>query len=192
MLLKSIKGSQQTFSQRHINMIVNECAHRQPPGRLETTWGLRFDAAARVGRGPRPSVELLRGNAMAIQPTPSGPAGSAPSALEQELAKLRQLSHDDHNRRDSQRWPVELPLDGWLELDDDASAPIPVVLMDLSSGGVAVVLRSGSPVRTGQRGRLITQAHGGGCGARPVRCCWLRLQDDLLTVGLAFEPDAAT
>lgn len=118
--------------------------------------------------------------------THSGPSPE----LEQEFSKLRQLSNGDREQRASQRWPVELPLDGWLDLQDGRDEPIPVLLMDLSSGGVAVVLNDGPQLQPGQRGRLITQAHGGGCGTRPVRCCWLRQQDRLLMVGLAFEGDA--
>ncbi|MEB3351527.1 MAG: PilZ domain-containing protein [Cyanobacteriota bacterium] len=110
-----------------------------------------------------------------------------PNQLELELAKLRLICDGIGNRRASERWPIELPLEGWLDLEEGPSEPIPVELVDLSSGGVAVALGAEPALQPGQRGRLITQAHGGGCGSRAVRCCWQRSQLWLQVVGLAFE-----
>ncbi|MEB3185640.1 MAG: PilZ domain-containing protein [Cyanobacteriota bacterium] len=110
-----------------------------------------------------------------------------PNQLELELAKLRLICQGIGNRRASERWPIDLPLEGWLAVDAGPSEPIPVELVDLSSGGVAVLLGAEPALQPGQRGRLITQAHGGGCGSRAVRCCWQRSQLWLQVAGLAFE-----
>jgi hypothetical protein len=114
----------------------------------------------------------------------------APAQLQLELAKLRLICTGLGNRRASERWPIELPLEGWLDVDDGSADPIPVELVDLSSGGVAVVLAAEPALQPGQRGLLITQAHGGGCGSRAVRCCWQRSQLWLQVAGLAFESGA--
>ena len=151
---------------------------------------------------------------MAIQPgsTPTGPAQQAGAAQPTgpttgsvepatplpanlaELRKLRELSQlreqGNGERRGSGRWPVELPLEGWLQLNGQADPPIPVDLLDLSSGGVKVVLGAEHAVPVGAWGELITQAHGGGCGSRSVRCCWQaphQHDPGLQCLGLAFE-----
>jgi hypothetical protein len=131
---------------------------------------------------------------MATQPGPEAQGGPAtaelPAALELELLKLRALSGTNTNRRASDRWPVELPLEGWLQLAGEPEPPIPVNLVDLSSGGVSVELTADHTVRPGQQGVLITQAHGCGCGQRQVRCCWQRphpQHQHLQHLGLSFE-----
>jgi hypothetical protein len=114
-----------------------------------------------------------------------------PSLLEREFDKLRQIISDPGERRDAERWPVDWPLEGWLQIDEESGPPIPVDLVNLSCSGAAVVLEGHHQLRPGQRGRLITQAHGAGCGERTVRCCWLRRDDDRRqTVGLTFETGA--
>jgi len=130
---------------------------------------------------------------MATQPGPAAQGAQAAQVI--ELLKLRLLCTGRAERRASERWPVELPLEGWLQLEGEATPgepdpAIPVDLVDLSSGGVQVVLAADQPVRPGQQGVLITQAHGGGCGRRPVRCCWQKphpQQGQLQCLGLAFE-----
>jgi hypothetical protein len=125
---------------------------------------------------------------MVTQPGPM--AQESHAAVELELLKLRVLSSSSGNRRASERWPVELPLEGWLQLEGQPEPPIPVELVDLSSGGVSVVLAAEHGVRPGERGVLITQAHGCGCGQREVRCCWQRTHPKhphLQRLGLSFE-----
>lgn len=135
---------------------------------------------------------------MATQPrqAPSGP----PPTPEELLQTLRLLCNGSGERRASERWPVELPLEGWLQLEGNHNGagssqggdlpPIPVDLVDISSGGVQVWLGAQHAVPVGQRGVLITQAHGGGCGYRQVRCCWQRphpQHPQLQCLGLAFD-----
>lgn len=133
---------------------------------------------------------------MATQPrqSPTGP----PPTREELLQTLRLLCNASGERRAFERGPVALPLEGWLQLQGDREGegssdglpPIPVDLVDLSSGGVQVRLGARHSVRAGQRGRLITQAHGGGCGYRSVRCCWQRphpQHPQLQCLGLAFD-----
>jgi hypothetical protein len=115
---------------------------------------------------------------------------TTPSLLEREFDKLRQITSNPGERRDAKRWPVDWPLEGWLQIDDGGGPPIPVDLVNLSCSGAAVVLAGHHELRPGQRGRLITQAHGAGCGERAVRCCWLRRDDRGQTVGLTFETGA--
>jgi hypothetical protein len=121
---------------------------------------------------------------------PPADSASVPPLLEQELEKLRQMLRDPAERRAAERWPVDWPLEGWLQLEEGDGALIPVKLANLSCSGTAVVLEGDHGLRTGQRGRLITQAHGAGCGERAVRCCWLRSEEGLQTAGLIFEPGA--
>lgn len=124
-----------------------------------------------------------------LQPAEPDPAARG-SQLARELDKLRQILSDPRERRDAERWPVDWPLEGWLQIDEEGGAPIPVDLVNLSCSGAAVVLAEHHELRPGQRGRLITQAHGAGCGERAVRCCWLRRDDRQQTVGLTFETGA--
>lgn len=115
--------------------------------------------------------------------------------LEQEREKLRQLCGSERERRSSERWGVELPVESWLQLEDSEgglrSKRIPVELIDLSAIGVAVRLTRGPDLRQGQRGLLISQSPDTEAGLQWVRCCWLRRQGEQIEAGLAFEPAAA-
>lgn len=129
---------------------------------------------------------------MATQPAPGRDQRidlSSDPSREALLEELRVLCHGPQERRASQRWPVELPLEGWLQLDGEPEPPIPVDLLDLSGSGVQVVLDSHAAVWPGRGGVLITQAHGGGCGRRRVQCHWQRphpQQPLRQCLGLAF------
>lgn len=129
---------------------------------------------------------------MATQPR-QAPWARPLLSSEELLEQLRELCNSPGERRASERWPVELPLDAWLQLDGGCAPPIPVDLLDLSSGGVQVVLASHHMVRPGRGGVLISQTHGGrdggSCGSRRVQCRWQRphpQQPDRQCLGLAF------
>lgn len=93
-------------------------------------------------------------------------------------------------RRRAERWPVAWPLEGWLELIGAQEGPIPVILTDFSAAGIGVLLRSRHRITPGERGDLISQAHGAGCSQRLVRCCWQRLDPrhpQLQRLGLSLD-----
>lgn len=125
---------------------------------------------------------------------PSAAAERSPQELHLELQAMAMLGVSmGSERRGSPRWPVTCPLEGWLELSGVPEAPLPVILTDMGGGGVGAVLQAEPPLRRGQRGALITQSHGAGCQARPVRCCWQRRHPgdgQLQWVGLSFEAAA--
>jgi hypothetical protein len=92
--------------------------------------------------------------------------------------------------RDVNYWPMGYPQDGWLQLDQDPDAAMPLELIAFSSRGVSVVLSAVITLPQGARGQLITQAHGAGLSHRPVRCCWRRAHPrdpSLQCAGLRFE-----
>lgn len=129
---------------------------------------------------------------MATQPR-QGPWAWPLLSSEELLDQLRELCNSPGERRASERWPVELRLNAWLQLDGECEPPIPVDLLDLSSGGVQVVLPSHYMVWPGRGGLLISQTHdnsdGGSCGSRRVQCRWQRphpQQPDRQCLGLAF------
>lgn len=101
------------------------------------------------------------------------------------------LSYEQRpERRRSTRWSVDWNLEGWLQLDDAEDQAIPLILVDFGPGGVGAVLQASHPLRPGQQGQLILQAHGGGCHCRPVRCQSVRthpVAEDLRCAGFAFE-----
>ena len=84
---------------------------------------------------------------------------------------------------------MRYPQEGWLQLDLQPDAAMPVDLFAFSSMGVGVVLSAALTLQPGVRGVLVTQAHGAGLSHRAVRCCWHRphQQDPTLQcAGLRF------
>ncbi len=128
---------------------------------------------------------------MATQPplTAAQLTAATPLTREELLTQLLLLCNGPGERRDFERWPVDLQLEAWLQLDGDPAPPIPVDLLDLSSGGVQVVLAGPPTVWPGRGGVLITETRGGGCGSRRVECRWQRPHPELplrQCLGLAF------
>ena len=91
------------------------------------------------------------------------------------------------NLREAQRWPVEQPMEGWLKWEDRVLPVIPVKIANFSAGGVAIWVDPQLDLCPGGHGVLITQAHGRGCGYRPVKGCWQVKGANRSLVGLAFE-----
>ncbi len=97
------------------------------------------------------------------------------------------------NQRSSDRWHVDWPQEGFLQLDDDPDQAIQITLVDFSCGGLGVVLSASHALRPGQKGQLITQSHGSGCCQRSVRCTWQRphpVDRHLQSAGFSFEAGA--
>ena len=91
------------------------------------------------------------------------------------------------NLREGQRWPVEQPMEGWLQWEGRVLPVIPVKIANFSAGGVAIWVDPQLDLCPGGHGVLITQAHGRGCGYRPVKGCWQVKGANRSLVGLAFE-----
>lgn len=116
------------------------------------------------------------------------PSTSIPAA-DQELQSLCLRYRHSCESRSLERWPVDRPLEGWLQLEAESDAPFPLILIDFSTAGVVVAFSMHRLVWPGQCGDLITQSHGAGCGHRPVRCRWQRFHGrnrDLRCAGLGF------
>lgn len=102
-------------------------------------------------------------------------------------ARRRRYRVVPSNEREGQRWPVEQPMEGWLQWEGRVLPAIPVEIANFSAGGVAVWVDPRLNLAPGSHGVLITQAHGRGCGYRPVKGCWQVRGDARSLVGLAFE-----
>jgi hypothetical protein len=89
--------------------------------------------------------------------------------------------------REGQRWPMEHPMEGWLDWEGRFLPAVPVDIANFGAGGVAVWVRQQLDLSPGGHGVLITQAHGRGCGYQSVRCCWQLRGANSSMVGLAFE-----
>ena len=116
-------------------------------------------------------------------------SAATPLTREELLAQLLLLCNGPGERRAFERWPVDLQLEAWLQLDGEPDPPIPVDLLDLSSGGLQVVLAGQPTVWPGRGGVLITETRGGGGGSRRVACRWQRPHPKLplrQCLGLAF------
>jgi len=116
-------------------------------------------------------------------------SAATPLTREELLAQLLLLCNGPGERRAFERWPVDLQLEAWLQLDGETDPPIPVDLLDLSSGGVQVLLAGHPTVWPGRGGVLITETRGGSCGSRRVACRWQRPHPELplrQCLGLAF------
>lgn len=118
-----------------------------------------------------------------------GPDQGAPSEGVFPLHRLSTICCSTGACREVDYWPMELPQDGWLQLDQNPDAAVPVELVAFSNRGVTVALSAAVRLQQEAAGELLTQAHGAGLSHRLVRFCWLRPhpQDpDLQLVGLRF------
>lgn len=89
-------------------------------------------------------------------------------------------------------WPMGVPQDGWLQLDQDSGAAVPLELVAFSDRGVTVILPADVGLQSNAPGQLLTQAHGAGLRHRSVRCCWHRphpLKSEWQLAGLRFAAD---
>jgi hypothetical protein len=110
-------------------------------------------------------------------------------AADQELQLLCRRYGYSGDRRSVERWPVDRPLEGWLQLEGEGGAAFPLILIDFSTAGVVVAFSMHRFVWPGQCGDLITQSHGAGCCHRPVCCRWQRFHGrnrELRCAGLGF------
>ena len=117
------------------------------------------------------------------------PPPASVSAADQELQLLCKLYGHSRDRRSMERWPVDRPLEGWLQLEGAGGAAFPLILIDFSTAGVVVAFSMHRFVWLGQCGDLITQSHGAGCCHRPVCCRWQRFHSrnrELRCAGLGF------
>ncbi|NDG76023.1 MAG: PilZ domain-containing protein [Synechococcaceae bacterium WB8_1B_136] len=108
-------------------------------------------------------------------------------ASEQERQAWRQalLAHAI-NRRADRRYPVECPISGWLDLEGKGAASLPAQVVDVSAGGLCVLLGSAGSVEPGQRGDFVSPSHAGPCSHRVVVTRWRRCDQATCLVGLAF------
>ena len=110
----------------------------------------------------------------------------APSSQAQ-LTALRVLAAElSGERRLFHRELLEPRLMAQLQLEGPCPGPIPVVLIDVSSGGVKAAARSGLALRIGSVGRLVTGGADGCEGERQVRVAWSRPEGGAQLLGLAF------
>jgi hypothetical protein len=109
-------------------------------------------------------------------------------ATEQERAEWREalLAHA-RNRRADLRYPVEMPMTGWLDLEGDAAASRPVQVVDVSAGGLCVLLDSALSVEPGLRGDFVSPSHAGPCSHKVVVTRWRRCGEATCLVGLSFS-----
>lgn len=103
-----------------------------------------------------------------------GPGQAVPSEGVFPLHRLPNICCSTGACREVDYWPMGVPQDGWLQLDQDPEAAAPVDLVAFSNRGVTVVLSASVPLQQGAAGQLLTQAHGAGVSHRLVRCCWHR------------------
>lgn len=119
-----------------------------------------------------------------------GPA--VPSEGVFPLHRLPNLCCSTGACREVDYWPMGIPQDGWLELDQDPDAAAPLQLVAFSNRGVTVVLSAAVCLKPDASGQLLTQAHGAGLCHRRVRCCWHRphpLDSQWQLAGLRFAAD---
>ena len=73
-------------------------------------------------------------------------------------------------------------MEGWLQWEGRVLPVIPVKIANFSAGGVAIWVDPKLDLCPGGHGVLITQAHGRGCGYRPVKGCWqVKIEGDKVT-----------
>lgn len=120
---------------------------------------------------------------------------NTPRAERREAVPLHELAHSCCSNgacRSVPYWPVDYPQDGLLQLSGEAATDIHVDLIGFSRMGVSVMMAAEHPIHQGEKGLLITQAHGGGCSYHPVTCCWHRLDPGdhhRQCAGLRYEDD---
>ena len=112
---------------------------------------------------------------------------------QEQLAALRALAAElSGERRLYQRQLLEPRLPGRLELEGPNAAAVPLLLVDLGSGGARALAPAGAALRAGSQGRLVT-GHGGRVqGMRRVQVRWITPQRGMQLLGLSFEPPAST
>lgn len=103
-----------------------------------------------------------------------GPRQEAPSEGVFPLHRLPNVFCSTGACKEVAYWPMGVPQNGWLQLDQDPGAAAPVDLVAFSNRGVTVVLSAAVPLQQGVVGEFFTQAHGAGLGHRLVHCCWHR------------------
>lgn len=101
------------------------------------------------------------------------PPGDPPEGIF-PLHRLSSICCSTGACREVDAWPMGVPQEGWLQLDQDPEIAAPVDLVAFSHRGVTVVLSAAVSLRPEAAGQLLTQAHGAGLGHRFVRCCWHR------------------
>ncbi len=105
-----------------------------------------------------------------------------------QLAALRALANElNGDRRHYRRQPVEPLLAGHLELDQTNTPALPLLLIDLGSGGARAITPATALVPTDSRGRLLTGPPDRPTGMRQVRVRWVKAQGSTQLLGLAFE-----
>lgn len=110
------------------------------------------------------------------------------SQQEAQLAALRALAAElSGERRQFQRQPLEPGLSGQLELHTKPGAAVPLLLMDLGSGGARALAPASAALQAGSLGRLLTAGPGGREGQRQVRVRWIRPEGNAQLLGLSFE-----
>lgn len=121
-----------------------------------------------------------------------GLAQAVPAGGMYPLHRLHNICCSTGLCREASYWPMAVPQDGWLQLDQDPGAAAPLVLAAFSDRGVTVVLSADVGLQPNAPGQLLTQAHGAGLRHRPVRCCWHRphpLTSEWQLAGLRFAGD---
>ena len=121
-----------------------------------------------------------------------GLAQAVPAGGMYPLHRLHNICCSTGLCREASYWPMAVPQDGWLQLDQDPGAAVPLVLAAFSDRGVTVVLSADVGLQPNAPGQLLTQAHGAGLRHRPVRCCWHRphpLTSEWQLAGLRFAGD---
>ncbi len=115
------------------------------------------------------------------------PSAGQQERQEAQLAALRALAADlSGDRRRFQRESMKPRLMAQLLLESPHPGPIPVVLIDLGSGGARAVARAGTRLPIGSVGRLLTGGAHGREGERQVRVLWSRPLQGGQVLGLAF------
>jgi hypothetical protein len=130
---------------------------------------------------PHSGAELHQANQAKAMPNADSAAADSAASVHYRV---------NRDQRSSDRWHVDWPQEGFLQLDDDPDQAIQVTLVDFSCGGLGVVLSASHALRPGLKGQLITQSHGSGCCHRSVRCTWQRphpVDRHLQSAGFSFE-----
>jgi hypothetical protein len=118
---------------------------------------------------------------------PSGFTSEPVFATEQERNDWREaLLARARNRRADLRYPAELPINGWLDLEGDQHPSVPAQVVDVSAGGLCVLVAADLPVEPGVRGEFVSPTHAGPCSHKVVVARWRRCGPQTCLVGLAF------
>lgn len=119
---------------------------------------------------------------------PSISRAPTPARHLEQLAALRALAAElSGDRREYQRQTLEPHLLARLQLDADGATAIPLLLIDLGSGGTRALAPAGMPLQAGMTGTLVTGEGGRREGQRQVRVRWVKPQARAELLGLSFE-----